>query len=268
MAIDRIPEFNEDDFVEKPAGSKVQSDEKLVARDQHPDLHIDSSRDRRRYHHRRPRSGSPRSRHKSYRRHETETRSRHTERDLRKRQSSPPNPTKLSGNHDTDGSDDDDVGPKLPSPANTASTTIASDARLMHEQDRDQKHLLQSHQRLQDRSDRSKERARRSAILDDLIPKPDPGRPQKLAKNAILSEFHASSPRTEDPTLLDSEMFAEDELKARMQRDLERKLERDKIRKIKELERDQERLGRVEKMREKERSNMEILKRLAEKRFG
>lgn len=123
--------------------------------------------------------------------------------------------------------------------------------------------------RLRHRHDRARERERRINVTDELVPRPDPGHEAQAAaradKNAVQATFKDPD---RDPELADSSIFAEDEIRARMKRDEERRLEKEAFRRVKELERDQERLGRLDKMRQRESDNMAVLRSLAKKRFG
>lgn len=235
------PDFNEDDFIEKP-----------VRRERERRDH--SNRENRKSRNHRYRSRSPQSDH--------HTRREYHERKIRSSQVSRPGHRSAE---DDDDYDDDDIGPQLPSTVSQSTNT-----RFEYERDLSRRHESQHHQRLLDKRDRNRERSRRTDVLEELVPRPDPGRPAKLAASALRSQQQQQQQSSfrghEDGLGVD--IFAEDGLKERMKRDQERREERDRVKRLKALERDEEKLGRISKMKEKEASNMEILKRLAEKRFG
>lgn len=266
MSIDHEQAFKEEDFAEKLVRPAHKEHDR--ARPRSSDLHLDRDKYGKMH-----RSRSPRPRHRTERSHRLDYGRRGAEANRKKDKTSLIQDARAIPDHRHESNDsDDEIGPQLPLTLSSLANTVRpnTDARLVYEEEvEDRRHSVRQ-RREADKQDRTRERTRRSAVLDELVPKPDPGRATKIAASALRSEHHAeiADRGGAGQEMLDAEVFAEDEIRARMQRDQERREERARIKKVKDLERDEEKMGRVSKMREKEKSNMEILKRLAEKRFG
>lgn len=149
------------------------------------------------------------------------------------------------------------VGPTLPT---------AEDIQLQREQRAEDAEKDTEYHHLQRKRERKLEKER----LEELVPRAEPGtRDRQLEKRKEVSAAHrAFRDKSPEVTVSDATLMGGDDIKAEFLKEKQRERERELRREEAQRAKDAERLMRRSDLEKKEAGTMEMLKKLAQERWG
>lgn len=148
-------------------------------------------------------------------------------------------------------SDEEEIGPQL-----EPLTRLAYEEQVT--QSRERTNLLKE----RNRHDVKREDERRLRDHEELYPRADPGtHARKVEKRKQSKALKATAlEATDEP---DVDVFGDDDVRAQLAKAASKRLEKQKLRQVRDLERDTERSDRIRKRKAVEERNMDTLRTLA-----